>query len=76
MGPIHTKMLSKALAAGAPPPTPNSKGECLRRVPVWHAEGEGRQFPSSPRAPETLGMPLSLRLNIFNILLYRLDYTE
>ena len=27
MGSIHTQMLSKALAAGAPPQTPNSEGE-------------------------------------------------
>ena len=59
MGSIYTQMLPKALAAGAPPQTPNSEGERLRRLPVWHAEGEGRQFPSSPRAPETLGTPLS-----------------
>ena len=31
----------------------------LQRLPVWNAGGEGRQFPSSPRAPETLGTPLT-----------------
>ena len=59
MGSIYTQMLLKALASGAPPQTPpNSEGERLRRLPVWHAKGKGRQFPSSPRAPETLGTPL------------------
>ena len=56
MGSIYTKMLSKALAAEAPSQTPNSEEERLRSMPVWHAEG--RQFPSSPRAPETVGTPL------------------
>ena len=56
------KCSRKALAAGAPPQRPrppcNSEGERLRRLPVWHAERTGRQFPSSPRASETLGTSL------------------
>ena len=67
MGSIYTQMLPKALAAGASAQTPNSEGERHRRFPVWQAEG--RQFPSSPRAPDTLGTPLKLRkysiLNVF-----------
>ena len=38
MGSIHTQMLPKALAAGAPPQTPNSNEERLRCLPVWYAE--------------------------------------
>ena len=43
---------------GLCPRSSNSEGERLRRLPVWHAEGEGRHSPSLPRAPETLGTPL------------------
>ena len=61
MGSMHTQMLPKSVGGWGSAPeaqTPNSEGERLRRLPVWHAEGTGRQFPSSPRAPETLGTPL------------------
>ena len=43
---------------GRSPRPPSSEVKGLRRLPVWHAEGKGRRFPSSPRAPETLGTPL------------------
>ena len=59
MGSIYTQMLPKALASGVEPQTLNSEGERRQRLPVWHADGKGRQFPSSPRAPETLGTPLT-----------------
>ena len=64
MGSVYTQMLPKALAAGAPPQTPNSGGERLRPLPVRHAEGKGRQFPSSPRVPEILGTPLLNKVNV------------
>ena len=56
--PVTPKCSQKRWRMGLRPRPPNSKGERLRRLPVWHAEGEGRQFPSSPRVPETLGTPL------------------
>ena len=53
-------ILSKALAAGAPPQTPNSEGERLRRLPVLHAELKmvltqfKNGFHSHPNAPIAL----------------------
>ena len=53
----------KALVAGAPPKTPNSeaRGSAFGLASLTRRR-EGRKFPSSPRAPETIGTPLRIIL--------------
>ena len=64
MGSIHTQMLPKALATGAPPqtpPTPHSKGERFRRLSVWHVELKmvlklfKNGFHLHPNTPKSVG---------------------
>ena len=47
--PFTPKCSQKGWRLGLRPRPSNSEGERFRRLPVWHAEGKGRQFPSSPR---------------------------
>ena len=57
----NCSQVPEALVAGAPPQTPppiaRESAFALASLTRWR---EGRQFPSSPQAPETLGTPLGL----------------
>ena len=67
MGSIHSQLLSSPKSVGGwgsapdPPPPPNSEGERICTCQSDTPKG-GAQFPSSPRAPETLGTPLQATL--------------
>ena len=58
----NCSQVPKALVAGAPPQTlPPIARESAFALASLTCRREGRQFPSSPRAPETLGTPLEGR---------------
>ena len=59
----NCSQVPKALVAGAPPHTPPKARESAFALASLTRRREGRQFPSSPRTPETLGKPLTMIVN-------------
>ena len=56
---------------GLRPRPPRARESAFGACYVRHADGKGRQFPSSPRASETLGRPLDHSLPLGASLAYR-----